>query len=729
MPKPSKRGAGGKRIPSSETAVRAGATERELVVIANPEVGLRAGPAGLASAVDADVGPLAEFLESEGVSLKPLFGLSEERLRFDAASLSSTEGVPVPDLSIYYRVEAPDERLDELAAGLRRQPGVLAAYVKPPAEPPELNDMVPAAEEAPPASPDFTGRQIYLNAAPAGIDARFAWTRPGGGGAGVRIIDIEGAWRFTHEDLIQNQGGVIGGTQSTDIGWRNHGTAVVGEFGGDRNSFGVTGICPDANVRAISIFGTTGSAGAIRQAADALGAGDIILIELHRPGPRFNFQSRGDQRGYIAIEWWPDDFDAIRYASGRGVIVVEAAGNGAENLDDPIYSVRPPGFPATWTNPFNRANRDSGALVVGAGAPPPGTHGADHGPDRSRLDFSNFGALLDAQGWGREVTTCGYGDLQGGTNEDFWYTDRFSGTSSASPIVVGAVGCVQGALRAAGRPLLTPATARNLLRTSGSPQQAAPTRPASQRIGNRPNVQEAINRLIPPVTTSVPLYRYWNAGIGDHFYTTNFSELGGGRFGYVYEGVQCYVLPTQKSGSVPLYRYWNAGAGDHFYTTNFSELGTGRFGYVYEGIQCYVYPSPQSNRVPLYRYWNPSNADHFYTTNFSELGTGRFGYVYEGIQCYVFTTPVAVPVAEGPEESAAAPEEPETIPETFRMEGESSLSEEVPATFQVAGSPQSAVIPATFAAAQDGKTAEEVPATFRVEKAGGTREVTISIKI
>ena len=55
--------------------------------------------------------------------------------------------------------------------------------------------------------------------------------RAGGRGQNVRIIDIEGAWRFTHEDLRQMQGGVVGGTQSTSIGWRNHGTghhAVLG---------------------------------------------------------------------------------------------------------------------------------------------------------------------------------------------------------------------------------------------------------------------------------------------------------------------------------------------------------------------------------------------------------------------------------------------------------------------------------------------------------------------
>jgi hypothetical protein len=93
---------------------------------------------------------------------------------------------------------------------------------------------------------------------------------------------------------------------------------------------------------------------------------------------------------------------------------------------------------------------------VGAGAPPPGTHGRDHGPDRSRLDFSNHGSAVDAQGWGREVTTCGYGDLQGGGDEDRWYSDTFSGTSSASPVVVGTLACVQGILKARQQSPLTP---------------------------------------------------------------------------------------------------------------------------------------------------------------------------------------------------------------------------------------------------------------------------------
>ena len=308
----------------------------------------------------------------------------------------------------------------------------------------------------------------------------------------MNIIDCEWAWNTAHEDLLANQGAVIVGAAAGDD---NHGTAVQGEMGGNRNGLGITGICPDAFRRFAAFSQPTATV--IHNAANFLNPGDLLLLEIHRAGPR---ATGVGQQGYIAVEWWPDDFDAIRFATIRGVVVVEAAGNGAQNLDDPVYNTPLPGFPATWRNPFNRANRDSGAILVGAGAPPPGTHGANWGPDRSRLDFSNYGASIDAQGWGREVTTSGYGDLQGGANPAVWYTNTFSGTSSASPIVVGALACVQGTLRSAGRVPLSPARARELLRATGSPQQAGPTAPLTQRIGNRPDLKQLISAALQTST-------------------------------------------------------------------------------------------------------------------------------------------------------------------------------------------------------------------------------------
>jgi hypothetical protein len=132
-------------------------------------------------------------------------------------------------------------------------------------------------------------------------------------------------------------------------------------------------------------------------------------------------------------------------------------------------------------------------------------------------------------------------------------------------------------------------------------------------------------------------YRYLNSAIGDHYYTSNYSELGAGAGGYVYEGPACKVYKQQEPGTVPLYRYLSISRGDHFYTANYNELGGGALGYVYEGVACYVYTSPlEPGTKNFYRYNNDIIGDHYYTVNYNELGSGAGGYVYEGIACFVF---------------------------------------------------------------------------------------------
>ena len=230
-------------MPSARSTASPKYSRPELIVIAKAEAGLRALAHGVGSAANADTTALTSMLTAAGARMHLLFGLSEDRLRAQTASRAPVAGVaaePPLDLALFYRVEADEGRLDQLAQDLRAHELVDGAYVKPAGEPPidlkMLKKMKPDTGNVPPATPDFVSRQGYLAVAPGGVDAQFAWTIAGGGGAGVRIIDCEWAWRFTHEDLLQNQGGVVAGTSSGDT---NHGTAVLGVISADRNSIGM----------------------------------------------------------------------------------------------------------------------------------------------------------------------------------------------------------------------------------------------------------------------------------------------------------------------------------------------------------------------------------------------------------------------------------------------------------------------------------------------------------
>lgn len=113
-----------------------------------------------------------------------------------------------------------------------------------------------------------------------------------------------------------------------------------------------------------------------------------------------------------------------------------------------------------------------------------------------------------------------------------------------------------------------------------------------------------------------PLYRYWRLEVSDHFYTTNSNEIGStvygesGKYGYKYEGIQCYIYSSPVYDTVPLYRYWKGSVSDHFYTTNTNEIGTtiigrvGRHEYKCEGIVGFCFSTQKEGNIPLYRYWN-----------------------------------------------------------------------------------------------------------------------------
>lgn len=308
-------------------------------------------------------------------------------------------------------------------------------------------------------TPDFSSSQGYLGASPEGVNAWAVAEVPGARGADLKIVDVEGAWVWAHEDLpnpFYNPGGMY-----PQQDWRDHGTAVLGVISAMDNGYGVRGITPDVSIGGVAVQSYSVST-AISLAWQAVEPGDAVVIELHAPGP--NATGMG-QEGYVPMEYWQDNFDVILIASANGRIVCEAAGNGAEDLDGPAYG-----------SLFDRNYRDSGAILVGAA----NRHGVPEW-------FTNYSGRVDLNGWGSMVTTCAYGDLQGEPSypETEFYTSHFSGTSSATPIVTGAVLALQGIVKEGSDSLLDPIMMREILVQTGSPQSG------SIHIGPRPDILAA----------------------------------------------------------------------------------------------------------------------------------------------------------------------------------------------------------------------------------------------
>ncbi len=338
-------------------------------------------------------------------------------------------------------------------------------------------DSMPAPLPSGPTGsvPSFIANQGYRLPAPNGVGATQVTTRPGGTGAGVAVVDIEYSWNLTHKDLPSGVV-VIGGPGADPFNDPNHGTAVLGELASTPNAFGTTGIAPDASVLVAPANYSNGYAlaSAILQSVAALDPGDVILIEQQTFGPRYTGTPPGTQFGLMPSEWRRDVYDATVFAVGNLITVVAAAGNGSQNLDDPIYAQ---GNGGHW--PFLPQN-DSGAIIVGAGS----------AGGRSALWFTNYGATVDLQGWGESVMTTGYGNAFSTFGPDLFYTSNFGGTSGASPIVAGSAVLLQAMVKAETGGILTPAQIKQFLRNNGTPQNGA------QQIGPLPNVLAAVSAAL-----------------------------------------------------------------------------------------------------------------------------------------------------------------------------------------------------------------------------------------
>jgi serine protease len=448
-------------------------------VAATPKKAGAPKPPVSAQVVKKELAWLNEKLKGLAVDLEPTFGRSEAKLTADRVRAEKLSGLKLSDPNLFQTLVFPEEttvNVAALAGQLGRLQIVESAFM--PRVP------YPAHVDVAPVTPSFVSNQTYLGPAPLGLGSTLARAIPGGDGANVRIIDVEGAWDLDHEDMPHAAELFFNGT---GIDWfgKDHGTAVLGILGAGDDAFGVTGMATGAAHGVNTWASIWGLARAIDDAGSQLRAGDVMLLEVHLPdtdsgSDPFAFLG-GNQAGFVPPEHSPDVWDAIRRATARGIIVVEAAGNGSTDLDAPHFG--------GW---FDRSH-DSGAIIVGAG----------NSGDLSPAGFTNHGSRVDVHAWGDSVMTTGYGnDASGNPSPMFringndphqWYNAGFGGTSSGSALVAAAVAQLQGIVLAAGRPPLTPAQMRDLLVATGTPQ-AADARP----IGPRPNLAAAVARLAIP---------------------------------------------------------------------------------------------------------------------------------------------------------------------------------------------------------------------------------------
>lgn len=411
----------------------------------------------------------------EPIQLQRVFNRSNEQLDLERQHILSQGRRQSSDLTQCFYLNIPETSLSAVRDVLF-DTGQIDFFYKLP------DVLVPADFIS--STPDLTGNQEHLFDVDGPHIAR-AWNYEYGTGAGVTIVDIEGGCFRFHEDLehkLGNDAAVIGGICSNEDLYRYHGTAVAGLLVAGDNGFGVTGMCPDATMKLYFCNIITALPSAINESQAAIEPGDIILIEMQVEGPRYP----GDepQEGLLPVEWDNMTRLAIANAVALDRIIIQCAGNGRQDLDDPLYA-----------DVFGPDATDTGSIIVSASKP--GTFSA--------TSYSNYGSRVNLQGWSERLNPCcqlwstGYPDGYGTTDLPLRsYTRFFSGTSSAAAMVAGIATCLQSAGKYRQNEFLTPDQLRHTLRITGTSQSG------SKIIGPLPDIAAAIES-IPFVDVSVDL--------------------------------------------------------------------------------------------------------------------------------------------------------------------------------------------------------------------------------
>ncbi|AUC81889.1 S8 family peptidase [Lacinutrix sp. Bg11-31] len=317
-----------------------------------------------------------------------------------------------------------------------------------------------------PTTNDLEANQGYIESNP-GLDIRYAWNN-GISGSNIRIRAVEYGVNLEHEELDHQNVSITAGATinpGASTAYTEHGTSVSGIVIGDKGTYGISGLAynaleyilyPEWTVE-YNYNRVTATSNAIANST----AGDIVIFEM---------QTGGQNGEYVPAEFSQAIWDLTKAATDAGIIIVAAAGNGNENLDDSFYDA------------YN-ARGDSGAIIVGAGSSNIGHH---------KMSFSTYGSRVDLHSWGQNVHTIGescFGTTVYGNDFNQTYNSCFGGTSSATATMGGFTAILQSYYLEQTGNYMSPAIMRSLMVNTGIPQGSG------GNIGPFPNMQAAMLAL------------------------------------------------------------------------------------------------------------------------------------------------------------------------------------------------------------------------------------------
>ncbi|MGX5429889.1 S8 family peptidase [Bacillus cereus] len=407
--------------------------------------------------------------EYPNVTINRLFSsLNPKEIKNLGREINDSEHISSNLLNYYIVENQGDIDVQALLVKFEKSSLIETAYLQEGETPPE--ERLPNLSVNPYDEPRLT-RQGYLEPAPLGINAPYAWSIKGGDGKGTTFVDMEYGWLLSHEDLVNQKIELMSGQNKSEH--HDHGTSVLGIVSAEDNNIGGIGIAPKAKVKVVSQIrdnGNYNTADAILSAVNNMQAGDILLLEAQA-----TYDGYGD-KNYFPVEVKPDIFDAIRMGTNKGIIIIEAGANGGNDLDQfrdrngkQVLNRNSPDF------------KDSGAIMVGA---------ASARVPHKRSYFSNYGSRVDVYGWGNAVDTTDAKPSEFITN---LYTSSFAGTSSASPIIAGAAASIQGIAKNNQGRVYTPRQLRDILSDSSTGTKS--NDPISDKIGVLPDLKAILSKL------------------------------------------------------------------------------------------------------------------------------------------------------------------------------------------------------------------------------------------